>query len=90
MAHRIRLATAAHMPVEHLGRRKAVRAPVACWGRSDHMAGEVLAEPGVGERASARGSIEHLQEAVGGFVVEQEGSAVQCCWRQTGCVSCGA
>lgn len=70
---RIRLATAARMPVEHLGRRRAVQGQVGHWGRSDRMAGEeVLAAPVVGERAFARGSIGRLRVAAGGFVALQE------------------
>lgn len=91
-AHHKRLATAAHMPAGHLGRKRAVLAPVARWDRSDRMAGEALAEPVVGEQASARGSIEHLQEAAGHFVAsvveDQEWLAEQCCWMQPGCASC--
>lgn len=69
---RIRLATAARMPVEHLGRRRAVRGLVGRWGRSDRMAGEVLAVPVVGEQAFVRGSIGRLRVAAGGFVALQE------------------
>lgn len=94
MAHHRRLATAAHMPAGHLDRKKAVLAPAVRWDRSDRMAGETLAEPVVGEQASARGSIEHLQEAAEDSVAlvvvvgQQWLAEQQCCWGQTDCASC--
>lgn len=72
-ARHIRLATAAHMPFEHWGRRRVEPGLVERWGRSDRMAGEeVLAAPVVVERAFVRGSIGRLREAVERFVALRE------------------